>query len=119
MAVVANVAANRGRCAARASARHNPARHSVLLCLQLAEDGFRNIVVATPVGGPLCVGELIHIVTAGLNGQLGSLFVHLVATIYKVALAAIKLDQIYLGRGGGTRHDCDKRQTEHAREVGL
>ena len=43
---------------------------------QLLEDRLGDVVVATPVGGPFGVGELVHVVAAGLGGQPPRLVVH-------------------------------------------
>ena len=69
VAAVADVAADRGGGAAGAGADHDPRRHRVPLQGELREDRLGDVVVAAPVGGPLGVGELVHVVAAGLGGQ--------------------------------------------------
>src|SRR6185437_6804722 len=90
-AAVTDVAAERGRSAACAGADHDPARHRVGLALHLAEDRFGDVVVATPVGGALGVGELIHVVPTATFGQPLCRAVH-IGVIDEMALAAEEFD---------------------------
>ena len=52
---------------------NNPAWDLMYLLIHLGEDAFGNIVVAAPVGGALGVGELVHVVPAGLALEAPSL----------------------------------------------
>ena len=107
----------RGGGAAGAGAHHNPLRHGMILQGQLAEDGFGNVVVAAPVGGPLGVGELVHVVTAVLRGDLCGRRIHLVGVVHKVAGPPnCSISAIFSG-AGGPRHDGNKRQVQQLGKV--
>ncbi len=57
--------------------------------LHLLEDRLGDVVVAAPVGGPLGVGELVQIVSAGLLGQPLRLGVDLRRFRHEMATAAL------------------------------
>lgn len=87
--------------------------------LQLAEDGFGDVVVAAPVRGPLGVGELVHVVAAGVHREAGGLLVHLPGVVHEVALPAVELDQTALLGARRARHDRDEGHPDELREVRL
>ena len=59
------------------------------LLAHLDIDRLGDVVVASPVGGPLGVGELIQVVPAGLLGQPLRLGVHLRGLRHEMATAAL------------------------------
>jgi len=91
----------------------------VRLAAHLLEDGFRDVVVAAPVGGPLRVGELVHVVAVALARQPLGLGVQLGGIADEVAAAAIELDLRDLGGRRAARHHRDEGQAQKAREIGL
>ena len=60
---------------------------------QLFEDRHGDVVVAAPVGGPFGVGELVHVVAAGLGRQTFGLGVHRRGCVHEVASPAVALDE--------------------------
>ncbi len=119
MAAVADVAPQRGRRAAGTRAADDPLRHRVRLLGHLLEDRFGDVVVGTPVGGALGVGELVHEVAAGLARQPLRFAVQVAGALYQVAAPALELDGGDLLRGGAGRDHGDERQPQQAGEVGL
>ena len=119
VAAVADEAADRRRGAAGARADHDPARDRVGLPAHLLEDRLGDVVVASPVGGALGVGELVHVVAAHVLGQLLRDGIHGRPVIHQVTAAALGLDERDLVGGGGGRHDRHEGQPEQAREVRL
>ena len=93
--------------------------NGVRLALHLGEDRLGDVVVASPVGGALGVGELVHVVAAPLAGQPPRLSVDVVRVVDEMAMAAVELDGRDLLRRSGRRHHRDERQSEEAREIGL
>jgi len=85
----------------------------------LGERRFGDVVVAAPVGGPLGVGELVEEMPIQLARQPGRDVGDGGRVVDEVAAAAFALDERDLGRGGGARHDGDKRHSDQPREVGL
>ena len=74
MALVAQKAAYGGAGAAGARTHHHPARDGMAFARHLAEHALRDVVVAAPVGGPLGIAELVHVMPAGLvRNRLGPL----------------------------------------------
>ncbi|MNV42245.1 hypothetical protein D3C71_1339140 [compost metagenome] len=119
MAWVAHIAANGGAGAARARAHHNPARDRVRLARHLREHALGNVVVAAPVGGPLGISELVHVVAAGFGGNGAGRVVHRARAVHEVATPAMELDlRNFFGRRGA-RHDRHKRQPQQPRKVGF
>ena len=86
---------------------------------QLLVDGFGDVVVPAPVRGALRVGELVHVVAAGLDRERGGLLVHPPRVVHEVALPAVELDQAALLRARGAGHDRDERHADELGEVGL
>src|ERR1700689_2933 len=66
---VPKIASDGRRGAARPSAHYDPVRQRTGLALELGEDRFGDVVVATPVRRPLREGELVHIVTVEARGE--------------------------------------------------
>ena len=116
---VAHVSAD-GRAGATGSGgADHPPRLGKPLPAELGEDRLGDVVVAAPVGGPLGVGELVHVVAVATGREPAGLVVDRAGGLDQVAAAALALDQPDLvGRRAG-RHHRDERQPEHAGEIGL
>lgn len=89
------------------------------LQLELTEDGFGDVVVASPVRGPLGVGELVHVVAAGLHSEASRLLVHLPGVVHEVTAAPVELDQTDLLGAGRAGHDGDEGDADQLGEVRL
>src|SRR3546814_7220240 len=63
-AAVAQIAADRGRGAARAGAADHPRRLRLRFAGELADDRFGDVVVAAPVGGAIGQAELVEMAGA-------------------------------------------------------
>src|SRR5256885_7609936 len=74
---------------------------------------------STPVGGALGIGELVHVVAAGLRGHGACLVVDLACAVHEMAAAAVELDQRNLLGRGATRHHGHEGQAQQAREIRL
>jgi hypothetical protein len=118
-AAIPDVTPDGGRGSTGAGAAYHPTRHRLWLCRHLMEDRFGDVVVAAPVGGPLGIGELIHVVAAHGGGELGADPVDRARIIDEMAAPAIEADQRHLLRRGRTRHDRDERQAEQFCEIRL
>src|SRR5215217_5697051 len=101
---IANVAPERGGCAACSSADDDPGGNGVLLARHLAEDGFGDVVVAPPIGRTFGIGELIHVVPAQRGCEARAFSIQFGCAVNEVALAAIEADRRDLLRRGGTWH---------------
>src|ERR1700733_15623731 len=55
--------------AAGAGAAYDPGGNGVFLLTHLRKDALGDVVVAAPVGGAFCVGELIQIVSVRFRGE--------------------------------------------------
>src|SRR6187549_2579789 len=87
--LIANETTDRRRGAAGAGADDDPARDWVRLLAHLIEDGLSDIVVPSPVRGTLGVGELVHVVTAGVRGQFLRNRIHGTPVVHQVTAAAL------------------------------
>lgn len=67
--------------------------------LELLEHRFGDVVVAPPVGGPLRVGELVHVVAAALGGEARRLRVERPRVVDEVAAPAVEFDEAGTSRG--------------------
>ncbi len=119
MPAIADIAPQRRCGTAGAGAAHDPFRNRAGLFGHLLEDGLRDVVVGTPVGGALGIGELVHEVAAGFTGQLFRITVEVAGTFDQVATAAVELDRGDLFRRGGGRDHRNERQAEQPREIGF
>ncbi|MBG9885058.1 hypothetical protein ABE10_00350, partial [Bacillus toyonensis] len=116
---IADVTAEGGARAPGSRAHDDPGRDRVAFGGELAEHALGDVVVPSPVCGPLGVGELVQVVSGALRGQAFRLRIHLRCAVDEVAAAAVELDQVDLLLARGPRHDGDERQPEHPREVRL
>src|SRR5699024_5053472 len=90
---VAQIAADGRRGTAGTRPHHDPFRAGMAFHGQLFEDRHGDVVVAAPVGGPFGVGELVHVVAAGLGRQTFGLGVHRRGCVHEVASPAVALDE--------------------------
>jgi hypothetical protein len=119
MAAVAQVAPDGRAGAARPGTHDDPAGDGVVLQGQLPKDGLRDVVVATPVRGPLGVSELVHVVAVGRGRCCRRRGINFGGMLNQQARAAELFDQFDLLRAGGAGHDCDERQAQELGEVGF
>ena len=73
------------------------------LTAHLLENRFSNIVVGPPVSRALGVGELIHEVAAGLEGQTHGIFMDSRRVIHQMALTTVEIDRANFVRRGQSR----------------
>ena len=118
-AVVADEPAERRRGAAGAGPSHDPGRHRVRLLAQLAEDRLGDVVVAPPVGSPLGIGELVHVVAPEIGGLVGALRIDLLGGGDEMGLAPVEFDLRHLLGRGGPGHHRDEPQAQQPGEIGL
>lgn len=85
----------------------------------LAEGGFGDVVVSPPVRGAFGVGELVHVVAAGLRREGDRRLVQGARVVHEVAPAAVELDQAALLGARRARHDGDEGHPDQLREVRL
>jgi hypothetical protein len=62
----------------------------------LIKDAFCDVIVASPIGCPLSIGELIKVVTLGFLSERGGNFVNLVRPADKVAASPEPFDGLDL-----------------------
>ena len=83
---VPDVAADRGRRAAGAGAHHHPGRDRVRpRAASAVKIDLGDVVVAAPVGRPLGVGELVHVVAVALGREAMGFRVDVVRVVDEVA----------------------------------
>src|SRR5680860_586452 len=75
--------------------------------------------LAAETGGPLGVGELVHVVATGLGRQPFGLVVDRARILDQVATTAVELDQLDLLPRRAGWHHRDERETEQPGEVRL
>ncbi len=117
--LVADVAADGGARAPRAGTDHDPARHGVAFALHLHEHALGDVVVAAPVRGPFGIGELVHVVPAGVGSDRARRVVHLGRVVHEVAAAAVELDLRHLFHRGAARHHRHEGQAQQPCEIRL
>src|SRR3546814_15858458 len=88
-AAVAQIAADRGRGAARAGAADHPRRLRLRFAGELADDRFGDVVVAAPVGGALGQAELVEMAGAP-RGMPGGAFVDLPGVADEIGRASCR-----------------------------
>src|SRR5699024_514544 len=98
---------------------HDPFRVGVAFHGQLYYVRHGDVVVAAPVGVPFGVGELVHVVAAGLGRQTFGLGVHRRGCVHEVASSAVALDECDLLRTRLPGNDGDEVQPQELGEVGL
>ncbi len=116
---VADVAPDGRGGSAGAGRGDDPGGLGVPLQPQLLVDGLGDVVVATPVGGAFGIGELVHVVPAGLGREGRRLLVQPAGVVDEVALATVEFDQAALLGAGGAGHHRDERHADQLREVRL
>ena len=117
--LVADIATDGCRSASRACTHDDGVRYRAGFLLHLAEDTLGDVVVATPVRCPFCIGELVQKMAVERFRKADRFLVHLRAVVDKVATSAIELDQPDLAGRCRCRHDSNKRYADHPRKVGF
>ncbi len=84
----------------------------------LREQALGNVVVAAPVGRPLGIGELVHVMAAGFVGDAARLVIDF-GGLNEAHLAAEKLDGLDLLARRRTRGDGDEGQVQQTGEIGF
>ncbi|PAV92643.1 hypothetical protein WR25_05288 [Diploscapter pachys] len=119
IATIADEPPDRRRRAAGSCAAHHPGRHRMLLRRHLREDRFGDVVVATPVGRALGIGELVDEMTAGFRSEPVRCLVDRTRIVDRMDFAAMETDRVELRRRGAGGHHRDEPQPEHPREIGF
>ena len=81
VALVTQKPSDRGRGATSTGADHDPGRYRRRFTAHLVEHRFRDVVIATPVGGAFGVGKLIHVVAVELAREADGVSIHSLSAI--------------------------------------
>src|SRR4029453_1124500 len=104
------IASDGGTRTTGASPDHYPVWYGELLPAQLRKHRLGDVFVATPVGGPFGIGELVEVVPAAPGCQIGRHMVDRRRILDQVAASAVELDQLAFFAYGRGRHHSHERQ---------